>query len=331
MRTVKNKCFVCAKSRPLTVEHIIPQAIGGKLKARLYCKKCNETFGECLDDEVSKQFGWIGTLLNIKRERGETQPYEVAEVESGTKLLFDGKSLKRKSPIVKVSSKDGKKLDFADVTARSEQELKKICSSIQKRYDVPGGMKTFQDAHPGPTDTEHVTMIDTILLRRAVSKISYGFLCTKLPETVIFSPPFEAIRQYMRYGGESALASANFVDTGFMVDGVRPIHKIHVALNRSDNLLMGFVCLFGVYRFTILLAEGFRSELEWPDLDHTLDPVSGRQVVGNDHFRAPRLTKENIIHPKQSQMLVETELDKGHKVIGSYVSNFRYLHGGFVP
>jgi hypothetical protein len=157
---MKNKCFACAEPQPLTVEHIIPQAIGGKLKARLYCKECNEIFGKALDDEISKQFGWVGTLLNIKRERGKVQPYEVTDVKSGTRLLYDGKKLKRKEPIVKVTSKDGKKLDSADVTARTEEELKIICTSIQRRYDVVGGMKTFQEDSPGPTDTEHIMMID---------------------------------------------------------------------------------------------------------------------------------------------------------------------------
>jgi len=113
---MKTRCFVCTEPRLLTVEHIIPQAVGCRLKARLYCKVCNGFFGDALDDEISKQFGWIGTLLNIKRERGKTQPYEVTELKSGTTLLFDGKSLKLKDPVVKLVSKDGKKLDFSDVT-----------------------------------------------------------------------------------------------------------------------------------------------------------------------------------------------------------------------
>ena len=326
---MKTHCFVCTEPRPLTVEHIIPQAIGGKLKARLYCKVCNDTIGETLDDEISKQFGWVSTLLNIKLERSKARPYEVKDLKTGTKLLCDGKSLKRKTPVVKVGSKDGKKLDFADVTARSEQELKRICSSIQRRYDVPGGIETFQDVHPGPTDTEHVMMIDNALLRRAVSKIAYGFMCTKLPESVIFSSAFEMIRQYIRTSDGPALACANFLHTGFMTDHVRPIHKIHVALNRGQGLLVGYVSLFGIYRFTILLAEGFKSELEWPGLDYTFDPVRRKPVVGNDNFRAPQLTKENILHPKQSKELVQSELDKGYKVIESYAKDFRFLGGEF--
>ena len=114
-----------------------------------------------------------------------------------------------------------------------------------------------------------------------------------------------------------------------MTDHVRPIHKIHVALNRDQGLLVGYVSLFGIYRFTVLLAEGFRSELEWPGLDYTFDPVRRKQVVGNDNFRVPQVTKENILHPKQSKKLVQSELDKGYKVIDSYVNDVRFLGGEF--
>ena len=326
---MNTRCFVCKEPRSLTVEHIIPQAIGGTLKARLYCKECNSVFGQALDDESSKQFGWIDTLLNIKRERGKTQPYEVKELKSGTALLFDGKGLKRKNPVVKRSSKDGKKLDSADITARSERELQETCASIQKHYEVPGGIETFQDVHPGPTDAERVTTIDNALLRRAVSKIAYGFTCIKLPQSIILASAFEAVRQYMKAAEQPYLACANFVHTGFMTDHIRPLHKVHVGLNRNQRLLVGYVSLFGIYRFAVLLAENFESELEWPGLDYTFDPVRRKQVVGNDNFRAPQLTKENVLHPKQSKDFVLAELHKGHKVIESYAETFRFLVGEF--
>ncbi|MFP3982871.1 MAG: HNH endonuclease [Desulfurivibrionaceae bacterium] len=322
-------CFACTKPRSLTEEHIIPQAIGGKLKPKLYCKKCNETIGEVLDNEISKQFGWIGTLLNIKRERGELQPYELIDRKTGTKLSCDGKSLKRKTPIVKVNSKDGVTLDSADVTARTEEELKKICDSIQKRYQIPGGMKTFQESKPGPTNTEHVMVIDNKLLRRAVSKIAYGFACIKLPQKVIFSSKFDNIRNYIKSSNKSDLASANFLHTGFMTDHVRPIHKIHISLNRDKELLIGFVSLFGIFRFTIVLAERFKSNLEWAGLDYTYDPVSRKQVLGNDNFRAPRLSRDNILRPKQSKTLVQNELNRGYKTLDAYTKDVRSLGGEF--
>jgi hypothetical protein len=326
---MNTRCFVCKEPRSLTVEHIIPQAIGGTLKAKLFCKECNDVFGHALDDEISKQFGWVGTLLKIKRKRGKGQPYEVKEIKSGTAFLFDGKGLKRKNPVVKIASKDRKKLDFADVTARSERELQEICASIRMHYEVPGGIDTFQDVHPSPIDAEHVMTIDNTLLRRAVSKIAYGFACIKLPQSIIFSSAFEAVRQYIKTEEQPFLACANFIHTRFMTDHIRPLHKVHVALNRNQRLLVGYVSLFGICRFTVLLAENFESELEWPGLDYTFDPVRRKQVVGNDNFRAPQLTKENVLHPKQSKDFVVAELHKGYKVIESYVAKFKFLGGEF--
>jgi hypothetical protein len=79
-----------------------------------------------------------------------------------------------------------------------------------------------------------------------------------------------------------------------------------------------------------LLAEGIKTELEWPGLDYTFDPTRRKQVVDNDNFRAPQLTKENMLHPRQCKAFVQAELDKGHKVIASYVENFLFLGGEFV-
>lgn len=320
-------CLACKEYRVLTKEHIIPQAIGGKLTAVLYCDMCNSTFGRKLDVEISKQYGEIGTLLRIKRERGAPQPFEVEDIKSGTTLISDGQSLKRKTPIVKIESRDGKKLDYADVTARSEKELHEIMSSIKKRYNVSGEAKIFQEVHPGPTDIRHDIIIDNSLLRRAVSKIAYGFLCTKLSKDTMLSSPFDAIREYLNTGNWDALAHANFIHTQFMVDYIRPLHKIHIALNKSKNLIVGYVSLFGIFRFTVLLAEGFESELEWPGLDYTFDPVHGQEVVGNDNFRAPELTKENILNPAQSKEFVQEELKKGFKLLDNYNDNYEFQDG----
>jgi hypothetical protein len=112
-----------------------------------------------------------------------------------------------------------------------------------------------------------------------------------------------------------------------MTDYVRSIHKFHVAFNRDQGILVGFVSIFGIYRFTILLSEGLKSGIEWPDLYFTFDPVRQKEVCGNDHFRAPRLMKKDILRPKQSKELVLRELDKGYKVLESYSINFRHLGG----
>ena len=60
---MNSDCFACKKTKVLTEEHIIPQALGGRLKAKLYCKVCNDNFGEDIDAEITNQFSKIATIL----------------------------------------------------------------------------------------------------------------------------------------------------------------------------------------------------------------------------------------------------------------------------
>ena len=319
-------CFACKEPKKLTSEHIIPQAIGGRLTAPLYCKECNDTFGQTIDNEISKQFGYIGTFLNIEMERTEIQPFVVKEISSDISLVFDGKKFQRKNPIIEIS-KTGQKVDFINITARNKKELKQISASMKKRYDLPEEMRTFDEIHEGPIDVTREIEIDNSLLRRAVSKIAYNFLCYKVPQSIIFSSAFENIRSYIKNGGETDLASANFIHTQFMVDNLRPLHKIHLALNRETNILAGYILIFGIFRFTVLLSDSFISQFEWPDLDYTYDPVHRQEVLFNKNFRAPSLSKENILHPKQPRGKIEAELIKAYNVAFYYIDNMEFSGG----
>jgi len=321
-----NQCFSCLSSKPLTEEHIIPQAIGGRLKANLYCKECNDTFGRTIDKEISINYGHIGTLLQIKRERGQTEPFEVTEIKSETQFKFNGRNFRRKRPIVKYGVKeDGKTLDYADVTARSEEELNKIMDSLRAKYKMSGNDKRYEEQHPGPTDTTYTRVFDNRQIRRAITKMAYSLLCCKIPSSEVLSDSFDDTRAYIRSDIGEDLASANFVHTRFMSDYIRPLHKIHINLDRGRCLLVGYVMIFGIYRFSILLATGYSSVLEWPCLDYTYDPVAMRAIEGNPNFRAPLITKNQILHPKQSKNFVRKELIRSNKILENYIDGYSFL------
>lgn len=324
------KCFSCLRSRPLTQEHIIPQAVGGRLKAKLYCKECNDTFGRTIDTEISVKFGHIATMLQIKRPRGQPEPFEVTEIKSDTQFNFDGRNLKRKRPIVKYGVKeDGKTLDYADVTARSKDELKKIMASLGAKYRMSGSDKRFQERHPGPTDTTYSKVFDTRQIRRAITKIAYSFLCVKIPSREVLHASFDNARAYIRSDIGEDLASANYVYTRFMSDYIRPLHKIHINLDRGRDLVAGYVMIFGIYRFSVLLATAYSKVIEWPCLDYTYDPVTMKVIEANPNFRTPEIAKDQIVRPKQSKALVRGELIKGHKILENYIEGYKLLDINF--
>lgn len=44
-----DQCIICLRQKDLTKEHLIPEAIGGRLSARFLCCDCNKTLGARVD------------------------------------------------------------------------------------------------------------------------------------------------------------------------------------------------------------------------------------------------------------------------------------------
>ena len=63
------KCYVCEKNEADSDEHIIPNAIGGVLRAKILCKDCNSKFGDSCDAELAKQCLFFSNLVNHSRDR----------------------------------------------------------------------------------------------------------------------------------------------------------------------------------------------------------------------------------------------------------------------
>jgi hypothetical protein len=127
------KCFSCCESKQLTEEHIIPQSLGGKLSAWIYCKDCNDAFGSKFEAELSKHFRYFSTSLKIERDRGKNQPFEVTLRKNGVELTSNGVEFIRKKPIVEIK-KDGDKVEYIKIIARSAKELDKITQGFKKIF-----------------------------------------------------------------------------------------------------------------------------------------------------------------------------------------------------
>lgn len=131
-------------------------------------------------------------------------------------------------------------------------------------------------------------------------------------------PAFDEIRQYILGKVSGPLASSNYAHADFMVDNHRPLHKIHLSLSTRDRLVIGYVALFGTFRYTVLLSESLHADVEWPAIDYTYNPVTQREVPANPQFQAPRLTKAEVVSPRQSEAQALGALQKGYQVLVEY-------------
>lgn len=86
------KCHGCAAT--ITAEndseaHIIPNALGGRLKPKgIICRTCNTKLDNVADNALIKAFGDWPTLLDIPRDRG-SNPHKIIETKNGRRVRLE--------------------------------------------------------------------------------------------------------------------------------------------------------------------------------------------------------------------------------------------------
>ena len=310
---------MCLANSGLTQEHIIPQALGGRLKAPLFCKACNSILGSTIDAEIVRDIGPIATLLDVTKERTKNQPVDIIDLETGAVLSHDGKGIGRKGPIVKKElTDDGKKLKSAEVRGSSREETERIVRGLAQKYGFPEKQDISEIHHEPPSNTKLSIQFDTRSIRRAVAKICYGFLCRRMPVEISLSRSFDAVRAYIRDDTGPDLAEVNFTGTRFMTDYARPLHRIHIRFNRQTKQILGSVMLFGVFRYVAILSRNYESYLDWPDLDYVFDPLTGRE------------SSPILIRPTTEQDFIMTpngwkdDLSRGWKMLERFIKDFQF-------
>lgn len=131
-------CYSCQKeinSQNESSEHIIINAIGGKLKSKkILCKICNTKLGDKYDRALAEAYNVLAHNLEISRERGKV-PDVLGELESGAKVTVpaDGAPKLHKAR-VDIEEKDGKK-EFK-ISARNIKEAQKILKGVKDKYKI---------------------------------------------------------------------------------------------------------------------------------------------------------------------------------------------------
>lgn len=126
------RCYICGEELTkdnTSVEHIIPNSIGGKLKSKeLICKKCNNKLGHSTDNELAKQLEFFTNFLNINRERGK--PNDIIFTEIGTNKEYrkkaNGEFIPKNKVEVKKEIIENGKIRFHISSTNKENVLKKL-------------------------------------------------------------------------------------------------------------------------------------------------------------------------------------------------------------
>ncbi len=254
---IMGHCAICdEKITPLndSKEHVVPHAIGGRLKVRGFiCRKCNNGSGHDWDAELAAQFNWFSVMLNVKREKGVAPSHAVKTLGGQRLLLHADGTMSPDKPVI--STTDGPAGRQISVKARNKSEARKILASLQRKYPDNDFGKAFASL------TEETSMPDgPIMTSFQFGGAVAGRSLVKTAVAMAFraSIPHAKCELAMRYIKDVA-AIPPFAEF-LLRDLVRTrpekdlFHTVSVRGDPETKRLMGYVEYFGVGRFLVLLS-----------------------------------------------------------------------------
>lgn len=250
-----NHCYVCKDeitSTNQSDEHIIPNAIGGRLKSqKLLCKPCNSKFGEEGDAKLAKQYLFFMQFLQIKRERGDSPKLSGGVTAKEIEYTFDGLNLTLTHPVFKKND-TGSGIEYY-IEARSEKEMMQRLSDIGKK-------------HPGFDVTKAIA--NTKRIPEVPDPMKYQLQFGG--DEALLSIAKTAVNYYLHTGGEREVI-AHWIDTlknGIPTSDVRfyhphkplykkqaneVIHMIHIYADKHKKVLWCYIEFFSLNGFVVIL------------------------------------------------------------------------------
>lgn len=278
-------CYIC--NTPLdknneTVEHIILNGIGGRLKSKkLICKQCNSTLGSSSDAALSESLAFITDCLHIKKERDNEHKLCMKD-EAGDEIIVHngGKELELKHPSVeKQEVKEG--INY-EIKARNKEELKKILEGMVKKHEMTA------------EQVENVLKESNTTIKRP--KLSTTI---SIPDEAFPSIVRSAVNYYIEMGGDrkfiahlipyiqgkadckDVLTLVSSLESPFEEHENEVTHMIHICGSKETHLY-AYVEYFSTFYYYILL----NSNYDGPDVQetYTFDVLQQREIDRKFNF-----------------------------------------------
>ena len=182
------RCYSCDEeitNQNKSIEHVIPNALGGKLKLNKgLCKKRNQKFSETIDAELIKQFHFIPEVIDADRDRKKNS--------KGIELVNKHGTIKKVGPYLNPKPDLHLKLTNVNkqIFARNEEHLDKLAKQHGKNLKRKGVEVTLERVKQKSSTDKYY--FQNYLSRkpgevgfggddffRAISKIALNFLLLK--------------------------------------------------------------------------------------------------------------------------------------------------------
>lgn len=249
-------CYLCNDiftAENNSSEHIILNAIGGKLKAKnLLCKNCNSRFGNDADKILAHELSFLSSFLEVKRDNGKIQDIKNGTTVSGTKYnLIDGHKPQISKPLIVKPTIES---PILQVKGRDKKEVMQIVNGHKRNYpdlDVSKAEEklVFEEYYvQEPINFNWGVGSDGTFKSLTKSAVNYYIYTQDRTEEVshLFS--------YLK-GDEVLKIAKHYLKVEIEERDENIFHLIHI--ENSDNYLYCYIELFGAYSFIVLLSEKY--------------------------------------------------------------------------
>lgn len=213
-----DRCAVCLQPLPLTLEHIIPESLGGTLQALIQCKKCNSDLGSELVSEAKKDPIIRIAINHLKDELSdlylsmeEGQKYTAIDVsgESVPVRLKAGKfeiqAHKRRDGSLVLDTKRGQK-NVRQILAKEGFPSDEIDEKLKAFQNAPENAKVRLSKSTSAAKWEIKSFSQSLkkpfIGNRLVALVAYNYLCL-LVGTEVFDKWFDFLRCFITSGESS--------------------------------------------------------------------------------------------------------------------------------
>ncbi len=243
-----DKCIYCLNKPADSWEHIIPQSIGGRLKARLLCSECNHLLGSTLVDEVKNDPSIRLAVRNLK----DQIPQLFEAIEKGQ--IYDAKS--GEDSHVKLRYKNAKlevlahRKEDGSLIFDTQKGLRNIAQMLRKEGlcedEISRKIESFEQLEENKIiqlsrsvrvakwsiDSVFPNLQGPLLSERVIALITYEFLALLLGN-LIYGEKLEFIREFIRGGNKSD----KIVTEQLTSQHYDPYHKIYPQLSETEILV----------------------------------------------------------------------------------------------
>lgn len=324
MESKQYNCYLCGKpliGDDITVEHIILNAIGGKLKSEnLICRECNSRLGDQADAVLAEDLSFFSDMLEVKKDRKSNHFQVMTDPITGIEFNVSQAGRKTSLRVPHVPTIEPGKP--CRIVAKDRNHLNAILTGKLKRGEITQSImdQLMEHANKSVMSTNElgikIDISPNAFPSIVKSAVNYYIERTHRNDDI------KHIIPYIK--GEKdcteVLQRVYLIDSPYKVEQEQVTHMIHLEGHSSNKILYALLEYFGAYTFVVILNNNYNG----PDICDTYcyDVISNSEVIRDFSFSVDdawisdfeKQFKENAVFRRDCEELFKSNINKIMKI-----------------